>query len=431
VPGRRWIAALVLLLTGAQFATAADWPRFRGPDGTGISRDSVPTTWNDSENLRWKTKLPGFGSSSPIVSGPLVFVTCYSGYGIGERDSARPAMLRRHLVCINRDKGDMLWQREVDAQLPEDDFSGYLTEHGYASNTPTCDNERVYVFFGKSGVLAFDRAGKRLWSVNVGKESSSRRWGSGASLILYNDALIVNASEESNSIRALDKRTGRQLWKAEANMLELAYGTPALVTEKNGQADLAICVPGEVWGLDPDRGKIRWRIETQLTGNICPSPVVDGDTLYLFGGVRSSGSLAIRAGGKGDVSKTNTIWSSRNSSYVATPVLSGEHLYWVDDRGIAWCLQASSGSVVYRQRVAGLQTGGRPVYASPVLAGDKIVVITRWDGTLILPANASFKILAQNRFSGDDTDFNATPAISNGELFLRSNLALYCVSSRK
>jgi hypothetical protein len=427
---RPWIPAIVLLIL-AQAATANDWPRFRGPDGTGISRDSVPTTWSDSENLRWKTKLPGFGSSSPIVVGQRVFVTCYSGYGIGERDAARPAMLRRHILCINREKGGIVWQRSVDAELPEDDFSGYLTEHGYASNTPTSDGQRVYVFFGKSGVLAFDMDGKQLWSVNVGKESSNRRWGSGASLILYKDALIVNASEESNSIRALDKQTGRPLWKAEANMLELAYGTPALVTEKTGQSDLVISVPGEIWGLDPDRGKIRWRIETQLTGNVCPSPVVDGETVYVFGGVRSSGSLAVRAGGKGDVSKSNTIWTSRNSSYVATPVFSGEHLYWVDDHGVAWCIKASSGAVAYRQRVAGLQTGGRPVYASPVLAGDKIVVVTRWDGTLILPANPSFKILAQNRVTGDDTDFNATPAISDSELFLRSNQALYCVSSRK
>jgi outer membrane protein assembly factor BamB len=427
---RRWMVATVFLILSPA-AIAEDWARFRGPNGTGISRDSVPTTWSDSENLRWKTKLPGFGSSSPIVVGSRVFVTCYSGYGVGEREAGRPATLRRHLLCINRETGAILWQQKVDAELPEDDFSGYLTEHGYASNTPTSDGQHVYVFFGKSGVLAFDLEGKQLWSDGVGKESSNRRWGSAASLTLYQNAVIVNASEESNSIRALDKETGHQLWKAEAKMLELAYGTPALVTAKSGQTDLVISVPGEIWGLDPDRGKLRWRVETKLTGNVCPSPVVNGDIVYVFGGVRSSGSLAIRAGGKGDVTESNTIWTSRNSSYVATPVLSGEHLFWVDDHGIAWCVKTSSGAVAYRQRVAGLQTGGRPVYASPVLAGDKIVVVTRWDGTLVLPAIPSFKIVAQNRFTGDDTDFNATPAISDGELFLRSNQDLYCVSSRK
>ena len=202
---RGWIAATVVLIL-SRAAVAEDWTRFRGPNGTGISRDAVPTTWNDSENLRWKTKLPGFGSSSPIVVGSRVFVTCYSGYGIGERDAGRPATLKRYLLCINRETGAILWQQRVDAELPEDDFSGYLTEHGYASNTPTSDGQRVYVFFGKSGVLAFDMEGKQLWSAGVGKESSNRRWGSGASLILYQNAVIVNASEESNSIRASTKR---------------------------------------------------------------------------------------------------------------------------------------------------------------------------------------------------------------------------------
>jgi outer membrane protein assembly factor BamB len=360
-----------------------------------------------------------------------LFVTCYSGYGVGEPDASRPATLKRHLVCVNRETGAINWQRTIAAELPEDDFSGYLTEHGYASNTPTSDGQHVFVFFGKSGVLAFDMEGKQVWSDGVGKESSNRRWGSGSSLILHENALIVNASEESNSIRALDKATGHQLWKAEANMLELAYGTPALATGSNGQTDLVVAVPGEVWGLDPDRGKLRWRVTTKLTGNVCPSPLVNGDIVYVFGGVRSSGSLAIRAGGKGDVTESNTIWTSRNSSYVSTPVLADGHLFWIDDQGVAWCVKAASGSVAYRQRVAGLQTGGRPVYSSPVLAGDKLVVVTRWDGTLILPASPSFKILAQNRFAADDTDFNATPAISDGESFLRSNQALYCVSSRK
>jgi outer membrane protein assembly factor BamB len=425
-----WLVA-VTLSTGVQSASAEDWLRFRGPNGSGISDAQLPTTWGDSENLRWKAKLPGFGSSSPIVVGSRVFVTCYSGYGTGERGAGRVETLQRHLVCVARDSGQILWTRTIKGGSPEDDFNGYLTEHGYASNTPTSDGERVYVFFGKSGVIAFDLDGKKLWTAHVGKESSDRRWGSAASLILVNDALIVNASEESNSIRAFDKRTGKQIWKSEAKLLELAYDTPALVTTKSGGSQLVIAVPGEVWGLDAERGKLRWRAETKLIGNICPSPVVDGDLVYVFGGVRSSGSCALRAEGKGDITASGTLWSSRNSSYVSTPLLYDKHLYWVDDRGIAWCLDAASGAVKYRQRIPGLQTGGRPVYASPVLAGDKILAVTRWDGTLVLPAHPEFKILAQNRFPADDTDFNGTPALSNNELFLRSNLALYCVAAGK
>ncbi|HEV8003329.1 MAG TPA: PQQ-binding-like beta-propeller repeat protein [Planctomycetaceae bacterium] len=425
-----WLAA-VTLATSVQSASGEDWLRFRGPNGSGISDARLPATWSDSENLRWKAKLPGFGSSSPIVVGPRVFVTCYSGYGTGDRGAGRVELLQRHLVCVARDSGQILWTQTVNGGSPEDDFNGYLTEHGYASNTPTSDGERVYVFFGKSGVIAFDLEGKRLWTAPVGKESSDRRWGSAASLILVNDALIVNASEESNSIRAFDKRTGKQLWKSEAKLLELAYDTPALITTKSGGSELVIAVPGEVWGLDPQRGKLRWRAETKLIGNICPSPLVDGDLIYVFGGVRSSGSCAIHAEGKGDITASSTLWSSRNSSYVSTPLLYDKHLYWVDDRGIAWCLDAASGAVKYQKRVPGLQTGGRPAYASPVLAGDKILAVTRWDGTLVLPARPEFKILAQNRFGADDTDFNGTPALSNNELYLRSNLALYCVAAGK
>ena len=130
---------------------------------------------------------------------------------------------------IDREDGKVIWRRKVKAEMPEDPFAGMgIPEHGYASNTPATDGERVYAFFGKTGVLAFDLDGNQLWHVNVGKESSNRRWGSSASLILYKDMVIVNASEESQSIRALDKLTGKEIWKAEASSLELAYGTPLL-----------------------------------------------------------------------------------------------------------------------------------------------------------------------------------------------------------
>jgi outer membrane protein assembly factor BamB len=432
LPVRVACFAIAVISASVSPARGDDWLRFRGPNGSGVNRDSrVPTTWSESENLRWKAKLPGFGSSSPIVVGSRVFATCYSGYGTGERGAGRVEMLRRHLVCISRERGEVLWTQTVNGGSPEDDFNGYLTEHGYASNTPTSDGERVYVFFGKSGVIAFDIEGKKLWTTLVGTESSDRRWGSAASLILCGNLLIVNASEESNSIRALDKLTGKQVWKAEARLLELAYDTPVLVTTKTGKTELVIAVPGEIWGLDSEGGKLRWQVRTNLIGNICPSPVVDGDVVYVFGGVRSSGNCAIRAGGKGDVTKSNTLWTSRNSSYVATPLFHERHLYWVDDRGLAWCIDAASGDVKYRQRVPGLQTGGRPVYASPVLAGDKILAVTRWDGTLVLPARPEFKIQAQNRLATDDTDFNGTPAVCDNELFLRSNMALYCIAARK
>jgi len=424
-----WWIILAAVILGPRSASAADWPRFRGPGGLGLGESAVPLEWSDDKNLRWKTPLPGPGSSSPIVHGDDVFVTCYSGYGLpGERGGV-PAKLVRHLVCIDRGTGRLRWQRDVPAELPEDAYEGYLTEHGYASSTPIVDADAVYAFFGKSGVVAFDRAGKELWRAGVGKESSDRHWGSAASLIRHGDLVIVNAAEESQSIRGLDRRTGREVWKAEAAALELAYGTPAIATLPDGREELVVAVPEEVWGLDPATGKIRWHAKHALTGNVSPSVVVAGDVVYVFGGFRSAGSLAVKAGGTGDVTNSHVLWTSKMSSYVATPLLHKDHLYWVDDRGQAFCASAQTGEQVYRRRVAEITSGGRPVYASPVLSGDRILVVTRWDGTVVLPAEPRHEILAHNRFSSDDSDSSGTPAIADGCLFLRSGRFLSCIGS--
>ncbi len=241
--------------------------------------------------------------------------------------------------------------------------------------------------------------------------------------------MIVNASEESRSIRALDKKTGKEVWKAAGSALELAYSTPALAKLPDGRTDLVVSAPSELWGLNPDTGKLRWYCENDLGGTVSPSPVVDGTTIYAFGGNRPSGSIRIQAGGEGDA-KSKVEWTSRSSTYVATPVLYEDHLYWIDDRGQAYCISAKTGEEVYRQRVEGLSSGGRPVYASPVLVDGKLYIPTRWSGVLVVAAKPKWEVLAQNKFTGDETDFNATPAVSDGQLFLRSDKFLYCVSKK-
>ena len=423
------VVAAILLTTAA--ASAADWPRFRGPGGLGLGESAVPLEWSDEQNLLWKAPLPGPGSSSPVIHGDDVFVTCYSGYGVPADRGGEPAKLARHLLCIDRQTGAEKWRRDVPGALPVDAYEGFLTEHGYASSTPVVDADAVYAFFGKSGVIAFDRAGNELWRVAVGKESSNRRWGSAASLIRHGDLVIVNAAEESQSIRGLDRRTGREVWKAEAAALELAYGTPAIARLADGREDIVVAVPSEVWGLDPATGKIRWYASHALTGNISPSVIVDGDVVYVFGGFRSAGSLAVRAGGSGDVTKSHVLWTSKASSYVATPLLHDGHLYWIDDRGQAFCSSAATGEQVYRSRVAEITGGGRPVYASPVLSDGRLIVATRWGGTLVLPAKPDYAVLACNRFAGDESDFSGTPAIADGRLYLRSGRFLYCVGAAR
>jgi hypothetical protein len=224
--------------------------QFRGPDGLGICNDkNVPVKWSETENLKWKISLPGPGSSSPIVYKERIFVTCYSDYGLEDSSPGNPEELKRHLLCINRDDGTIIWDRAIKALLPEDAYRGNLREHGYASSTPVTDDESVYVFFGKTGVLSFDFEGKKLWQVGVGTESSNRRWGSASSPILYKDLLFVNASEENLTIYALDKKTGREVWKVESDKLELTYGTPVMVDLKEGRKELVVAVPFEVWGF--------------------------------------------------------------------------------------------------------------------------------------------------------------------------------------
>ncbi|MEM7476180.1 MAG: PQQ-binding-like beta-propeller repeat protein [Planctomycetota bacterium] len=418
------VIGLVLLFVAAdlgEMQAQENWPSFRGGAAAASRPDSrLPLNWSNAENLKWKCSLPGAGSSSPVAWGDKIFVTSYSGVG---PEGGSLSDLSRRLLCIDRNSGDILWDKNVPSKSQEDSYRGYLTEHGYASNSPTTDGEFVYAFFGKSGVFAFDMEGNQQWQVDVGRGSSNRRWGSGASLQLHENMLIVNAAEESLTLRALDKKTGKEIWKADASYLELAYNTPAIVKEQN---EIIVAVPGELWGMHLDTGKLKWYAETRLTGNVSPSPTVQGDTVYIFGGYQSFGSHAFPVGGKDDVS-SNEKWYSRSSSYVATPLLHEGHFYWLSDRGIAFCTSAKDGKLVYQERVPGLSGGGRPVYASPVLAGDKIYVVSRYDGTFVLPAKPEFEILSQNKFAGDNSDASATPAIIGNEMYLRSGSFLYCI----
>jgi outer membrane protein assembly factor BamB len=406
-------------------ADSVVWNRFRGPNGTGVSPDSnVPTEWSDTQNLRWKCKLPGAGSSSPILTKKFVFLSCYSGYGI-DRNQGTPQDLKRQIVCVDRESGKIAWKKNYDAAQPEDRYQGMgVPEHGYATNTGTTDGELVFMFLGKSGVLALDLEGNEKWRVSVGTESGNRQWGSASSLILYDDMLIVNASEESQTLYGLEKLTGKVVWKAPAASLELCYSTPAICKVSDDRDDLVIAVPSEIWGLNPQTGKLIWYAETQMTGNLSPSVIVDGTTVYAFGGYQSSGSIAVRAGGNGDVTNSHILWKSKTSSYVPTPVLNDGKFFWIDDRGMYYCLDASNGNQLEKSRGPDFG-GGRPVYASPILVNGKIYVQSRWGGLVVLDSTNNMKVLSHNRFESDSSTFNATPAVDRGQLYLRSNEFLY------
>ena len=187
---RYGLSASVLFVCGA-LVLAADWPRFRGPGGQGVSEEiGLPVEWSADKNIVWKVKLPGAGASSPVTAGKRIFVTCYTGYGIDPKKPGNQKDLKRHLVCLDRVKGEVLWSKDFQPELPEHGYSGEGAYHGYAASTPIVERDRLYVFFGKSGVYCFDLEGKELWHESVGKNTNG--WGSGASPIIYKDFLIVN-----------------------------------------------------------------------------------------------------------------------------------------------------------------------------------------------------------------------------------------------
>jgi outer membrane protein assembly factor BamB len=396
----------------------ADWWRFRGPDGSGVGDETgLPATWSEKENIVWRTKLPGPGTSCPIVVGKRIYLTCYTGYGVDRKKVGRMEDLERHLLCIDRAGGKILWSKEYEPTLPEHKYDANEGDyHGYASSTPASDGERLYVFFGKSGVYCFDLDGKKLWRADVGKNTD--RWGSATSPVLYKDLVIINASVESGCLVALDKRTGNEVWRAKG--ISSAWNTPVLVKLPGGKAELVLNISPAVVGFDPEDGKELWRV-TGFSGYVCPSVVAHKDVVYVL----RSGVLAIKAGGSGDVTKTNVLWQTKGSSVVSSPVFHDGRLYWFGGETMN-CVDAETGKEVYRER---LSENGQ-YFASPMLADGKIYGVTRFGGAFVIAARPTFKELAHNRFADDKSRTNATPIASDGCLLLRTDEYLYCIGKR-
>ena len=423
----------LLFATTLVAADNGNWPQWRGPRGDGTTHgEKAPTTWSETKNLKWKLKLSGYGASSPIVWNDRVYLTSYSGYGAGNRGGS-PSEIMRHLLCVDAKSGKTIWKKDLKPTANEDNYGGMgVPEHGYATSTPATDGKAIYVFLGKSGMAAFDLKGVKLWQKNVGTDSSRKRWGSSSSPILHGDFVYINALQEGHKIYALNKKDGKVAWEWGPNAYSSyqdSYGTPILINNKD-QTELTLAVPGEIWSFDAKKGSITWYAYTDVGagrgGNVSPSVISGGNTLFAFGG-RPQSSVAVKLGGKGEVKESDHLWTSRNSPYVATPVYHKGHLYWMDRSGYAVCLNAQTGREAYRERLK--STGRTPqFYASPIVIDGKIISVSRNAGTFVLEAKPEFKQLAQNTFASDRSVFNGSPAVSKGRLFLRSDTHLYCVS---
>ncbi|MCP5520654.1 MAG: PQQ-binding-like beta-propeller repeat protein [Verrucomicrobiales bacterium] len=411
------VRASVIPLLGLLTLTlhGADWSRFRGPDGQGKALDAdVPVTWTATTGIAWKTPLPGAGGSSPVVFGKKIFLTSFSGYGVPGESGGSPASLKRHVLCLERKTGRVLWQKDIPAAQPEEEK---VRDHGYAENTPLADAEHLYVFLGKSGVFAFTHEGDQLWHTDVG--SGTHGWGSGSSPIVHDDLLIVNACVESESLVALNRETGREVWRARG--LKESWNTPILVPTADGRTELVLAIFGKVLGVDPKTGESLWSCATDIGWYMVPSLVNQRDLIACTGGRGGGGTLVVRAGGRGDVTGSRRLWKISKGSNVPSPILHEDHLYWFDPNlGIVTCVEMATGKVVFEKR---LDRAGQ-IYASPVLAGGKIYAVTRGGTVFVIAAKPRFELLARNDLH-DGGGFDASPAVLDAALLIRSDRFLY------
>ncbi len=326
--------------------------------------------------------------------------------------------LRLHVVCADRKSGNTLWTKTIKPVLPERTYRGFLSLHGFSSSTPATDGERLYVFFGKSGVYCFDFEGKQLWQKNLGERTHS--WGSATSPVLYKDLVIVNASVESGALIALNKKTGEEVWRA--NDLRSSWSTPILVNVKGKEPELVLSASRKIIGFEPETGKELWH-SNSYTWYVCPSVVTHDGIVY---GLQNTTCVAVRAGGKGDVTETHTLWKNKYGSTVSSMVYHDGHLYY-GRNGSVYCLNAKDGELVYRER---LQPNAGRTYGSVTLADGKLFYVSRKNGIYVVAAQPKFEQLAHNVFEDDQSRNNASIVVDGNRLILRTDQYLYCIGKK-
>jgi outer membrane protein assembly factor BamB len=414
------IAHALLLLTALWAASARgeDWPRFRGPTGQGMSSEqSVPLEWSPTKNLAWKTAIPGQGWSSPIVWGDRVFVTTAT-------DDGRSC----HVICLNAIDGQILWDRELFKQ----EIRRKEGKNSYATPTPVTDGKFVYAFFGSGTAVCVDFDGNVIW-VNPEYPFYSQH-GLGASPILYKDLLIMPFDGSSPGedklvgwkkpwdqafVLALDVSSGRERWKARRGLSRIAHVTPMIA--RVGDRDQLLSGAGNVvQGFDPDTGERIWSVYSQGEG-VTPSLVVGGGMVFSSSGYEAETIRAIRLdpAARGDVTKTHIAWEQKRAVPTRPSFLYHDGLlYSVKENGIALCMDATDGKVVWQERLEGDYS------ASPVFAAGRLYFLSENGDTTVIAPGRAFKQLAVNPLEGT---CQASLAISNGRIYIRSDKHLFCV----
>lgn len=424
----RFVATLSLAVASSCLALAGDWPAWRGPNNNGVTVEIAPLTWTQKENIRWRVPLPEPGNSTPITSGEHVFLT-----------QALEGGKRRALIAFHRADGRKLWQHELPCSTVETTHK----QNPPCSASPVTDGQAVYAHFASAGVVACDFQGKELWRREFGPVL--HRWGNGGSPILYKDLLIVTQGPgEPTFLIALDKRTGKTVWKREEPSINSpvfgSWSTP-IVIQVDGHDEMimpfATALPNaelpqrkaspfgesEFKGFDPMTGKELWRAGG-LGSEIYAMPIVSEKRDLIVGISGHNGPLlAIKPGGSGDVSMSHRLWqqSGKNPQRIGSGVIHEGRLYVANAPGTLECLEAKTGNTIWKERV------GDNLWGSILLAGKRLYLSDFTGVTYVLAAGSKFELLARNDLH---EPLYAAPAVSNGELLLRTYEHLYCIRGK-
>jgi outer membrane protein assembly factor BamB len=446
------VSLLARLLSLAPFVlvvplAAADWPQWRGPSSSGVSPESaLPVTWSATENIAWKAPLAGLGTSSPIVSGDTVFVTSQTGRSRLADGNSHPQLARDDgelakreapiggsrgeanasedvwlvVEAFARADGKRRWMWRTKAAEP---IPSVHEKHNLATPTPVTDGRRVFAWFGSGQIVALDMDGRVVWSRHLGVEYAPFQtlWGHGSSPTLYRDTLLLLCDHLGQSyLLALDAGTGKDRWKVDRGAGRVSHSTPLVVPGAGGSRsdELIVNSSERIDAYDPRTGTLLWYEGTSRQTPI-PSAVFHDGRIYLSRGYRNSDYMAIRPGGRGDVSKTHVEWRRPSgASYVPSVLYYDGLLYMTNEVGVVTCADARTGEPVWRHRLGGV------FFASPVAGDGHVYLASETGETFVLQAGREPRVQARNDLG---ERLIASPAISGGRIFLRSDGTLFAV----
>lgn len=427
------VSALCACLIGPALGAPSypsSWPSWRGSSVTGVAEGAQPPLqWSDQKNIKWKTKIPGAGFSTPIVWNDRIFLltaieTDERSAGATDRFSGgRPKPSTVHewvVIAIDRRTGEIEWRKIARREVPHE---GHHPSHGFASASPVTDGKHLWASFGSRGLYCYDLNGNLKWEKDLGDMKSRMGFGEGSSPALAGNLLIVPWDHEEQSfIVALDALTGAEVWRKERD--ERQTWTTPLIVEAAGKLQAIVPASNRTRSYDVKNGDIIWEAGG-LTGNVIPMPVAGHGLAYVMSGFQGHSIQAIKLSSTGDVTDTdNIVWSVRRGApYVPSPVLSGHRLYMTksNDAYIS-CLDAHTGEILYQDQVL---PGVRGIYASPLAANGFIYVFGRNGTVVVLKDAPDFEIVETNKLN-DKID--ASAAMMGKELFVRGHEYLYCIT---